>query len=86
MKCKIMILVTACCGCVHTDTRESGYEAGRKMVRDIRDLNGKTGEMAARIAEMSPNPPDPKKSPEWNGGFRAGVREELDHPSQPKSR
>ena len=62
-----------------TDTRKHGYESGRKAVQVIRDANGQMGEAAIRMAELSPNPPNPKKSAEWNGGFRAGVREELDH-------
>ena len=79
-----VILVALACGCAHMDTREHGYESGRKAVRVIRDANGPMGEEIIRMAELSPNPPDPKKSPEWNGGFRAGVREELDHDTRPQ--
>jgi hypothetical protein len=77
----LLLLVSLSCGCTHLSDRERGYEAGRKMVRDVRDMNGPMGEMIVRIAEFSPNPPDPKKSPEWNGEFRAGVHDELEHPA-----
>ena len=79
-----VILVAFACGCAHTDTREHGHESGRKAVRVIRDANGPMGEAVIRMAELSPNPPDPKKSPEWNGGFRAGVKEELAHDTRPQ--
>jgi hypothetical protein len=86
MHCRLLILIVFCGGCAHTDTRENGYETGRKAVRVIRDANGPPGEMAIRAAELSPNPADPKKSPEWNGGFRAGVRDELDNDTRPQPR
>lgn len=81
MKSLAIILAVFCGGCAHMTDRERGHEAGAKAVRDMRDLNGPLGELAVRTAEQSPNAPDPKKSPEWNGGFRAGVRQELDHPT-----
>lgn len=81
-----VILVALVCGCVHTDTREHGYESGRKAVRAVRDANGQMGEAFIRMAELSPTPPNPKKSPEWNGGFRAGVHEELDDDTRPQPR
>jgi hypothetical protein len=55
-----------------------GFNSGVEAVRDIRQKQGVLGEWGLKAAEeVGFLPADPKKSPDWNAGFRQGVTTEL---------
>ncbi len=61
----------------------SQYELGRKAgVAHVRELSAKgplvrAGMSVATVLDLIPS--NPKATPDWNAGFRIGVKEELEH-------
>lgn len=55
---------------------DQGFNSGIRAVREVRQKWGLLGNVAGQLGAIGPG--DAQKSPNWNAGFRAGVKAELE--------
>jgi len=57
---------------------DQGFNQGVEAVREVRQKQGPVGDIGMKAgAGLGLIPADPKKSPDWNAGFRQGIVNEL---------
>lgn len=73
----VVLVIAACVWFYHAELSDhaQGFRAGVSSVRQARRDLGAFGDVTANIALSLPT--DRTKSEDWNAGFRAGVRDEL---------